>query len=102
MDMLNMNLINSAVNLANQYLEAEQIFETTDSLIKRAIEWYTHTEITDEETLAAVIISGSYNPKIRVKEIVEIRDYYFPSLPFEFNNYSIWEIESALKDAEWR
>ena len=97
--MLNMNLILEAKDLVNDFFAAENLYEADESIIKRAKVWYEHTEITDAETLAAVVLYGEFKPGIRHDEIMKIKHYYFPSEPFELH---IGEIEAALADAMWR
>ena len=95
----NLNLLVEATELVNEFLEAENIHMTNDSIMERAREWYDHTEITDPETLAAVVLYGDFDPSIRIDAIEELTQFYFPTEPFELH---IGEIEAALKDEEWR
>lgn len=97
--MTNMNLLLEATELASEFLEAENIHVANAQLMERAREWYDHTEITDPETLAAVVLYGDFEPGIRIDEIERLKEFYFPSEPFEVH---IGEIEMALHDAEWR
>ena len=97
--MTNINLIIEATELANEFLEAEHIHVASSQLMERAQEWYNHTEITDAETLAAVVLYGDFEPSIRIDDIEKLRQFYFPTEPFELH---IGEIEAALKDEEWR
>lgn len=97
--MLNMKLIFEAIDLVNDFFAAERIYESNESILNRAISWYEHTEITDAETLAAVVMYGQYDSSIRFNDIKNIKDYFFPSEPFVIH---IHEIEMALKDSEWR
>ena len=96
---MSINLILKAVELANEFLEAENIHVANAQLMKRAVKWYDHTEITDPETLAAVVLYGDFEPSIRIDDIEKLRQFYFPTEPFELH---IGEIEAALKDEEWR
>ena len=96
---MSINLILKAVELANEFLEAENIHVANAQLMKRAVKWYDHTEITDPETLAAVVLYGDFDPSIRIDDIEELTQFYFPTEPFELY---IGEIEAALKDEEWR
>lgn len=96
---MSINLILKAVELANKFLEAENIHVANAQLMKRAVKWYDHTEITDPETLAAVVLYGDFDPSIRIDVIEELTQFYFPTEPFELH---IGEIEAALKDEEWR
>ena len=96
---INMNLLLKATELASEFLEAENIHVANAQLMERAKEWYDHTEIIDTETLAAVVLYGDFEPGIHIDEIERLKQFYFPSEPFEMH---IGEIEMALHDAEWR
>lgn len=100
--MTNMRLIEDAVNLVIEYNEAEQIYETTEVIKARAMEWYNKTEIVDTEMLAAAVLTGDFDPGMTWREIEEARAFYFPCEPIELCNYHIGEIEASLYDAMWR
>lgn len=99
--MTNKALLDSAIKLVNQIFESEGIFETNNVLFTRAERWYNHTEITDVETLAAVIMYGDYDSSLRHKDICEIKEFFFPSIPLELCEFHIGEIEMALHDIDW-
>ena len=100
--MLNEKLVQAAIEIVISYLEAENIYEETKTIRKRAIDWYNHTEIVDPQMLAAVVISGEYK-SISWDEVIEIENFYFPLiLPLEFTELSIGEIEESLHDEFWR
>jgi hypothetical protein len=98
MIMMNMSLIMEAVNMAGKYLEANNVYESDKALLKRAMRWYSMTEITSVQTLAAVTIHGEFEPGIKIGEIEAIEDFYFPQMPIEYGNYHIGEIEAAQHD----
>jgi hypothetical protein len=98
MIMMNMNLIMKAVNMANKYLEANNVYESTSVLLKRAMRWYSMTEITSAQTLAAVTVHGDFDPDIKIGEIEAIEDFYFPQVPIEYGNFFIGDIEDAQHD----
>lgn len=79
--MMNWALINSAVEVAYDYLIGEQVYESHQILQQRAINWYNNTEITDVTTLAAVIISGDFQYGITFVEIQSIKNFFFPPYP---------------------
>ena len=95
----NLNLLLEATELVNEFLEAENIHMANSDIMERAKEWYDHTEITDAETLAAVVLYGDFDPSIRIDDIEKLKQLYFPSEPFEIH---IEEIMMALKDDDWR
>lgn len=100
--MMNERLIAEAVKMVVDYFEYEGIYEETKSIDTRARDWYSHTEITEPQMLAAVVISGPFVPGILYNEIKEIEEFYFPSEPINFGNFHIGEIEEALNDEFWR
>lgn len=99
--MMNMRLIENAVRLVVELFECEGIYESTVTITERAINWYNHTEITDEEMLAAVTISGRYDSSLSWKELERIKEFYFPSCPIEMDHFHIGEIEMAQNDIGW-
>lgn len=100
--MTNIKLIESAIVLANKYFEYNNISMSTQVIQKRAEYWYNHTDIVDTEILAAMIINGEYHTGYSYDEILAIKEYYFPTVPFEFSYPHIGEIEKSLHDMLWR
>ena len=117
--MTNTKLIESAVKLVVEFFEAEGIAETTESIRKRATEWWNYTEIVDAEMLAAATISGSYKVNTSWSDLLSWREFYFPSIPIEetlariegyyleeellaMENFHIDEIEAAQMDVMWQ
>ena len=100
--MMNTRLIEDAINLVTEYNEVEGIYETYEDIKARAINWYNHTEITEAEMLAAVMLTGDFNPGMTWREIEEARAFFFPCEPLEFHNFHIGEVEAALRDERWR
>lgn len=115
--MTNINLIEEAVRLVVDLFEAEGIAETTTSIRERASKWYNNTEITDAEMLAAATITGSYQFGTSWDELVDWKNFYFPSpiakvnriphtteeelLMMQMENFHIGEIEDAQRDMLW-
>lgn len=102
--MTNWKLIDNVVDCLTAIYEAEHIMETRKTLQERVIEWYNHTDITDEQMLIAAAWLGTYDPSIKYKEIEDARDalfleIYFPA--FDSMNIYIGEIEEALNDELW-
>lgn len=100
--MMNVGLINEAVELVAMINEANYIYETNVAIRARVENWYNHTEITDAETLAAVALNGDFTPNVRQYDIDTAREFYFPTVPFEYTEIHIHEIEDALNDELWR
>lgn len=129
--MTNMRLIDEAVKLVIDLFEAEGIMESTTTIRARATEWYNKTEIVDAEMLAAATITGSYQVGTSWDDLLNWKEFYFPSTPIEetiakigsyhfdeetldwlneamedemlaMENFHIGEIEAAQRDAMWR
>lgn len=94
--MMNVRLIETAIKLVNDYYDAQKIQEQNAVIIERAVNWYNYTEIVDAEMLAAVVIHGPYNPHTTWDEVLQIKEFYFPTLPIELTHFHIGEIEEAL------
>ena len=102
MNMTNIRLINEAVELVAKMNEANYIYETNAVIRTRVEDWYNHSDIADAEMLAAVALNGDFEPGITMHDIENLRDFYFPTVPFEYTNIHIHEIEEALDDELWR
>lgn len=129
--MTNMRLINEAVKLVIDLFEAEGIMESTATIQARATEWYNKTEIVDAEMLAAATITGSYQVGTSWDDLLNWKEFYFPSTPIEetiariggyhfdeetfdwlnsamedemftMENFHIGEIEAAQRDTMWQ
>lgn len=100
--MVNMNLINEAVELAARLFEQECIAIHNNTIRKRIEGWYNHTDITDAHELAVAAWLGDYNGKMTYDDILEVKEMIFPTEPLELHNFHIGEIEEALNDAEWQ
>lgn len=101
--MTNWKLIDNVVDCLTAIYEAEHIMETRATLQKRVIDWYNHTDITDEQMLIAAAWLGVYDPSIKYEEIEDAKDALFLEIyfPFEYTEIHIGEIEAALNDARW-
>ncbi len=99
--MMNTRLIEDAVKLVVELFEYEGISESTATITERATDWYNHTDITNDEMLAAVTIYGKYNSSLSWPELEKIKEFYFPSCPIEADHFHIGEIEMAQADMEW-
>lgn len=79
--------------------EFEQIFMDNKTIDRRITDWYNHTDYTDVETLAALVMGSEYRASITCDEVEEMKEFFFPSHPrFEL---SIAEIEMALHDYDF-
>ena len=79
--------------------EFEQIFMDNTTIDRRITDWYNHTDYTDVETLAALVMGSEYRASITCDEVEKMKEFFFPSHPhFEL---SIAEIEMALHDYDF-
>lgn len=97
--MVNINLITKAVTLADKILSMNGIYEDPEKIIREAYSWYSNTDITDAELLAAAIIAYGYYKFVPYDEIEDARNFYFAPLPDYFDETPIWEIEQAQRDS---
>jgi hypothetical protein len=95
--MTNYGLIEKAVATVVDFFEAEGITETTNTITKRALDWYNKTEITDAKMLAAAVISGSYRFGTTWDELVELTNFYFPTTTIA---ETVQQIDKMLEDEE--
>lgn len=101
--MTNYKLIKEVVKTVSFLYEAKRITETNNSIEKRVLNWYNHTDIADFEMLVAAAWIGDYNLNITYDIIETVRDMLFSPSPLEgLTNYHIGEIEEALHDEKWR
>lgn len=79
--------------------EFEQILMDNATIDRRITDWYNHTDYTDVETLAALVMGSEYKASITCDEVEEMKEFFFSSHPhFEL---SIAEIEMALHDYDF-
>lgn len=97
MNMMNRILITEATKVAYNYLVAEGLNPQIGLLRAYAINWYNHTDITDVDTLAAAVMLGDFNPDISYDEVIAAKEIFFPSLPLEYSEIHISDIEEALR-----
>lgn len=80
--------------------EFEQIFMDNKTIDRRITDWYNHTDYTDVETLAALVMGSEYKASITCDEVEEMKEFFFPSNPHHFE-LSIAEIEMSLHDYDF-
>ena len=92
--------VETAVKMAVDLLEANHIMNDTDSIYRRVMTWYEHTDIADPEILAACALTGKdWFPGATYDMMLEAKEEWFPHNPYD--EYAIWEIEDAQHDM-WR
>lgn len=79
--------------------EFEQILMDNATIDRRITDWYNHTDYTDVETLAALVMGSEYRASITCDEVEEMKEFFFPSHPYF--ELSIAEIEMALHDYDF-
>lgn len=84
--MTNTKLIEATMKKIETFFKLEG-FPLTLDLKAKAENWYNYTEITDAETLAAVTLSGDFKPGITIKEIEQIKEFFFPHTPPKYILY---------------
>lgn len=90
----------AAIDLAINHLEANKIACDTESIANIIYDWYSHSDVTDPEILAACALEGiKWRPGATYQEMLEIKDFWFPAVSTDI---SIWEIEQAQHDFCWR
>ena len=97
--------VEAAVVLVVKNLEANHIAcntENTECIRNRVYSWYSHSDVTDPEMLAACALLGTdWFPEATYKMMVDAKNYWFPKNPYD--EISIWEIEAAQHDTiQWK
>lgn len=95
-------LTEQAIQYATEYFESNGITMDNVSLRKRVEDWKRCHNIQTSAELAAMAISGPYVPGMTRQEIKETERFYFSfdETIFGTYNFSIYEIEEALRDME--
>lgn len=99
--MLNYSLIERVTILVNEYYEANYIYINSNIIREQAIDWYNHTDITDEVILASAVIGIGNYKQIDLDELEQLTENFFPTEPLEIHYYHISEIKEALEDLNW-
>lgn len=84
--MINEKVINAALEKASRYCEEKEIVCDNESLRKNIIVWYSYTDITDPEILAAAALEFSTFECLPMSILVMITDTYFPKYPIEIED----------------
>lgn len=97
-------LLEQAKDLLKDYYAAENIYPSESSIITCCVKQFYHLltipEVkVDAETIAAMVLD--INDSQTASEVAATREFYFPTCPLEFENFSIKEIEAAQKDLDW-
>jgi len=100
--MLNKRLISETIALVKEYYEINKLSFHYNSVEKETINWYSNTEIVDAEMLAAVVMTYSCTPEniaeMTWDKFLKLKEFYFPTIPFEYTEISVEELDLAMKD----
>lgn len=88
--------VEEAVSLAMKTFEANHIISDTECIRQRVYSWYSHSDVTDPEILAACAIEGWWWPAATYQDMLDAKEEWFPKNIYD--EISIWEIESAQHD----
>lgn len=92
--------VDMAVTMVFENLEANHITYDEKSIVNRVYSWYSHSDVTDPEILAAcALMGGDWFPGADYDYMLAARNWWFPQNPEE--NIPIWEIEAAQRDVMW-
>ena len=92
--------VEAAVVLVVENLEANHITCDTESIRNRIYSWYSHSDVTDPEMLAACALQwGDWVSGISYDFMLATKEYWFPHNIED--NFSIGEIEDAQRDERW-
>lgn len=92
--------VENAVTLVIEILETNHIASNTDAIRNKVYSWYTHSDVTDSEILAACALEGKdWYPGATYQDMLNAKNWWFPQNPYD--EISIWEIEAAQHDSIW-
>ena len=92
--------VDMAVTMVFENFEANHITYDEKSVINRVYSWYSHSDVTDPEILAACALMGKdWFPGATYQDMLDAKEWWFPKNPYD--EISIWEIEAAQHDTIW-
>lgn len=91
--------VEAAVVLVVENLEANHI-TNTECIRNRVYSWYSHSDVTDPEVLAACTLMGKdWYPEATYQDMLDAKEWWVPQNPYD--EIPVWEIEAAQHDAMW-
>lgn len=75
--------VEKAVNLVVSTMFANGKQEDIDSIRARVYGWYANTDCTDPEVLAACALFGPYYADVKYRDMLDMRDWWFPQDEYE-------------------
>lgn len=91
--------VENAVTLAIKTFEANHIVSDTESIRNRIYSWYSHSDVTDPEVLAACGMEGWWYPAVTYDDMLRMKENWFPENPYE-EVYS-WGFKTVPHDMIW-
>lgn len=92
--------VDMAATMVFENFEANHITYDEKSVVNRVYNWYSHSDVTDPEMLAACALMGKdWFPGATYQDMLDAKEWWFPKNPY--NEISIWEIEAAQRDTIW-
>lgn len=91
--------VEAAVTLAMKTFETNHIVSDTECIRQRVYSWYSHSDVTDPEILAACAIEGWWYPTATYQDMLNMKEEWFPSNPYE--EYFSWGFTSISYDIKW-
>lgn len=71
--------IENAVKLVIDTLEAMHVVSNTECIRNRVYSWYSHSDVTDPEMLAACALNGTdWFPEATYQMMVNAKNWWFP------------------------
>lgn len=92
--------VDMTVTMVFENFEANHITYDEKSVVNRVYSWYSHSDVTDPEILAACALMGKdWFPGATYQDMLDAKEWWFPKNPYD--EISIWEIEAAQHDTIW-
>lgn len=94
--------VDKAVKLVSEILEANRISCTNDVIENEVQSWYSNSDISNEEMLAAAVLEWGYWRQVSYSDWCDARAKWFCDVPEQYSNFSVGEIEAAQRDLMWQ
>ena len=95
--MMRYSIVDEAVSLVSNILEANRAVCDNDSIFNKVYDWYSHSDVADPEILAACVLTGkNWSPRTTYQDMLDAKNYWFPYNPYD--EVSIVEIQMVRFD----
>ena len=91
--------VEAAVDLVVKTFEANHIVSDSECIRQRVYSWYSHSDVTDPEILAACAIEGWWYPAATYDDMLMMKEGWFPEDPYE--EVHSWGFTTASYDMVW-